>query len=80
MPHNFIRISATTPNPGRRRLEDVETICRNHHGHVEFFGFDAEVNPNSAFVLVKGGDVDGMMSDLGGFEAKQLFDPSEVQG
>jgi len=73
MPHNFIRISANTPNPGRRQRGDVESICARHHGQLEYLWFDDDQSPTYAYALVDGGDVDGMMSDLHGQEVIRLF-------
>ena len=74
MPHNFIRINAVTPNPGRRTRQQVEPICARHHGKFEYLWFDDESDPTYAYVLVKDGDVDGMMQDLHGQEVIRLFD------
>ena len=74
MPHNFMRINAVTPNPGRRRREDVESICKRHHGQLENLWFDDQADPSYAYVLVKDGDVDGMLQDLHGQELLRLFE------
>ena len=73
MPHNFIRTSAKTPNPGRRQSADVEAICARHHGKFEYLWFDDPNSPTYAYVLVDGGDVDGMMADLPGQQLIRLF-------
>ena len=74
MPHNFIRTSANTPNPGRRQKDDVAEVCARHHGEFKHLWFDDEHEPAHAYVLVKDGDVDGLMSDLGGQELIRLFE------
>ena len=76
MPHNFIRVSADTPNPGRRKKHDVAAVCAKHHGEFVHLWFDDQDSPTYAYVLVKDGDVDGMMTDLGGQELIRLFEAS----
>ena len=77
MPHNFIRINATTPNPGRRKRKDVDSVCVKHHGKLEHLWFDDASNPSYAYVLVRDGDVVGLMQDLGGQEVVRLFEVNE---
>jgi hypothetical protein len=80
VPHNFIRISANTPNPGLRKPDDVKRICNKHAGTFQCLLFDADTRPQSAYVLVKDGDVDGILAELGGGATVfQYFDPSEVK-
>jgi len=79
MPHNFIKLGATTPNPGRRTAKDVGAICERHHGKLEHLWFDAPDEPVYAYALVDGGDVDGMLQDLGGVSMQRLYDASEVR-
>jgi hypothetical protein len=74
VPHNFIRINAETPNPGRRTREEVEPICEKHHGQFEHLWFDDDAHPRFAYVLVKDGDVDGLLQDLHGQQVIRLFD------
>jgi hypothetical protein len=78
VPHNFIKINATTPNPGRRTRDDVEKVVTGHHGEMDGFWFDDKHQPHSCWVLVRGGDVDGMMADLGGHQMMQLWLEGEV--
>jgi hypothetical protein len=80
VPHNFIKITATTPNPGRRTRDDVDKIVRGHHGELDGLWFDDKRQPHSAWVLVRGGDVDGMMNDLGGHQLMQLWLEGELEG
>lgn len=74
MPHNFMKISPTTPNPGRRTKADVKKICEDHHGTFEYLWFDDPSSPTQAYVLVKDGDLDGMVHDLGAEEVIELYD------
>lgn len=74
MPHNFLKINAATPNPGRRQRADVESVCHKHHGQFEYLWFDDDQDPTYAYVLVKDGDVDGMMQDLHGQQVIRLFE------
>lgn len=73
MPHNFIRISVDTPNPGRRRRRDVEAVCAKHNGSFEYLWFDHDSSPKYAYVLVEDGDVDGIARDLHGQQVITLF-------
>ena len=73
MPHNFIKINATTPNPGLRTRADVERIVAEHHGELDGFWFDDRHAPRSAWVLVRDGDVDGLMADLHGHQLIRLW-------
>lgn len=79
VPHNFIRINAMAPNPGRRTREEVEPICARHHGKFEHLWFDDDRQPNFAYVLVQDGDVDGMLQDLHGHSIIRLFDSGDVK-
>jgi hypothetical protein len=74
VPHNFIKINAVTPNPGLRRSADVEKLCKKNQGTFENLWFDDEDKPTYAYVLVKDGDVEGMLDDLHGHEVIRLFD------
>ncbi len=74
MPHNFVRINAKTPNPGRRTRAEVEPVCKKHHGAFEYLWFDDDQNPTYAYVLVKDGDVDGIMQDLHGQQVIRLYE------
>lgn len=73
MPHNFIRISPDTPNPGRRRRSDVEAVCAKHGGSFEYLWFDDEAAPGSAYVLVEDGDIDAIARELHGQQVIKLF-------
>ena len=80
MPHNFIRISATTPNPGLRNPDEMKRICKNHSGVFQSLLFDADTHPEFAYVLVKDGNVDAMLAELGGGEKVfQYFDHGEMK-
>jgi hypothetical protein len=74
MPHNFIRIAPETPNPGRWTRERVEEITKRHHGVVEHLWFDDPHDPKAAYVLVRDGDIDGLMTDLTGQTLMRLYD------
>lgn len=73
MPHNFIRISVDTPNPGRRRRRDVEAVCAKHRGSFEYLWFDDAESPTSAYVLVEDGDIDAIARELHGQQVIRLF-------
>lgn len=79
MPHNFIKINATTPNPGLRREEDVGEIVRRHHGELVGLWFDDRKGPQHSWVMVRDGNVDGLMIDLHGHQLIQLWLPGEVE-
>ena len=74
MPHNFVKINAMSPNPGLRTRENVEPICKNHQGEFENLWYDGAKNPTYAYVLVKDGDLDGILRDLHGLEVIRLFE------
>jgi hypothetical protein len=80
VPHNFIRITATTPNPGLRKPDDAKRICKKHGGTFQCLLFDADTQPQSAYVLVEGGNVDEILAELGGGATVfQYFDASEMK-
>jgi hypothetical protein len=80
MPHNFIRIDASTPNPGIRKPDDMKRICRKHKGAFQLLLFDADTNPQSAYVMVKGGNIDAILAELGGGETVfQYFEHGEMR-
>ena len=74
MPHNFLRISAETPNPGRRKREHVQQACEKHDAKLEYLWFDDEAAPSYAYVLVKDGDVDKLAQELQGQQVIRLFE------
>jgi hypothetical protein len=74
MPHNFIKIPPATPNPGRWTRSRVEEIVKHHHGKLEYLWFDDPSAPTHAYVLVKDGDIDGLMTDLHGAEVRVLHE------
>jgi hypothetical protein len=74
VPHNFIRIQANTPNPGRWTRDHVKQVCDKHHGKFEYLWFDDQDNPTTGYVLVKDGDVDGLVADLKAHEVIQLHE------
>lgn len=78
MPHNFIKIKADTPNPGRRTREGVARVVESHKGEFVNLWFDDRKNPEHAYVLVRGGNVDGMMADFPGHKVTQLWLENEV--
>ena len=73
MPHNFVKINAMSPNPGLRTRENVEPICKTHHGKFENLWYDGAQNPTYAYLLVKDGDLDGILRDLHALEVTVLF-------
>ena len=68
MPHNFVKITAMTPNPGRWTRARRKTTCERHHGTLEYLWFDEPKNPTYAYVLVKDGDLNGLLQDLHALE------------
>jgi hypothetical protein len=72
MPHNFIRISAATPNPGRRTRGQVAQACQRHNATLEYLWFDGD----TAYVLVKDGDVDQLAAELQAHQVINLGDPA----
>jgi hypothetical protein len=74
VPHYFVQMAATTPNPGRWTRARIEEIVGRHHGIVEHLWFDDAADPSRAYVLVQDGDVDGFMVDLRGHEVTHLYE------
>ena len=74
MPHNFIKLPPATPNPGRWTRSSVEAIVTKHHGHLEYLWFDDPARPEHAYVLVRDGNLDGLMTDLHGHEVQVLHE------
>jgi hypothetical protein len=79
VPHNFIRISADTPNPGRRKEKDVKAICEKNQGVFGCLLFDDDTNPEFAYVLVKNGKLDEIVAALGGTRIETYFDCDELK-
>lgn len=77
MPHNFVKINVTSPNPGRRTRANVDPICRKHHATLEYLWFDDDEDPTFAYVLVKDGDIDGIMQDLHAHQVVRLFEVTD---
>jgi hypothetical protein len=64
MPHSFIQVSPTSPNPGRLMRTRVEEVCSRHNAKLEHFWHDDPANPSVGYILVEGGDIDGLSADL----------------
>ena len=64
MPHFFITLEASTPNPGPRKRSHVEEACGRHRGKLEHFWHDDPANPKTAYLLVENGDVDALSKEL----------------
>jgi hypothetical protein len=76
MPHFFIKIFPTSPNPGRWTRAGIVEVCSRHHGTVEHFWHDDPANPGTAYVLVQNGDPDAMAADLHAHETLTLHHPA----
>ena len=74
MPHNFVKTPPGPPNPGRWSRGRVDEIVKRHHGTLVGLFFDDPTNPTHAYVLVKDGNVDGLMADLHGHEVQVLHE------
>jgi hypothetical protein len=74
VPHNFIKTAPKTPNPGPWTHARVNEIAARHHGVLEHLWFDDPHDPTAAYVLIKDGDVDGLMADLNGQVLTRLYD------
>ena len=64
MPHFFITTNALTPNPGRLTRQRASEVCSRHHGKLAHFWHDDPANPQTAYILVEDGDLDGLLQDL----------------
>jgi hypothetical protein len=74
VPHNFIKTAPKTPNPGPWTHARVDEIAKRHHGTLVHLWFDDPHEPTAAYVLIKDGDLDGLMSDLNGQVLIRLYD------
>ncbi len=74
MPHNFVKITAKTPNPGLRTRAKVKAACKKHKVTFENLWFDDVKNPTYAYVLFEGGDLEGILAELHGLEVIRLDD------
>jgi hypothetical protein len=72
MPHYFIKLSATTPNPAPLKRERVAEACQRHNGKLEYYWHDDPVNPVVGYVLVEEGDIDGLSAELAAHEVVTL--------
>jgi phenolic acid decarboxylase len=77
MPHNFIRMSPESPNPGRWTREQVKSVCERHEGTLEHVWHEPGKTPKAAYVLVKDGDVQGMLEE---FNAEYVIRLVEING
>jgi hypothetical protein len=64
MPHFFITMGVSSPNPGRWTRAQVEEVCGQHHGKLENFWHDDRANPTTAYLLVENGDLDALSEEL----------------
>ena len=46
----------------------MKRICKKHSGAFQCLLFDADTHPQSAYVLVKDGNVEAILAELGGGE------------
>jgi hypothetical protein len=79
VPHNFVKINAVTSNPGRRTCAEVASACERHGGTFERLWFDDPDDPTFAYVLVKDGNLDGILDALRGREVLRLFEAEEIE-
>ncbi len=64
MPHYFIKLSPTTPNPGPLTRDHVAEVCRRHNARLEHYWHDDPVNPSVGYILVEEGDIDGLSAEV----------------
>ena len=64
MPHFFIKVSPSSPNPGRLVRSRVEAVCRRHNAKLEHYWHDDPANPSVGYILVEEGDLAGLSADL----------------
>jgi hypothetical protein len=74
VPHNFIKMQPTTPNPGRWTKDRVKQICDKHQGKLEYLWFDDKDNPTVGYALVKDGNAQGMAAELKAHEVIELHE------
>ena len=76
MPHFFIKVPPTSPNPGPWTRARVQEVCSRHDGTLEHFWHDDPANPGAAYVLVQNGDPKGMAADLHADDTLTLHRPA----
>ena len=69
MPHNFIRIQSTTPNPGPWKHGRLEALCRHHKCTLEHAWAKQGGESAVRYVLVRYGDtpesnIEGLIAEL----------------
>jgi hypothetical protein len=64
MPHFFIQVSPSTPNPGPLKRTRVEEVCKKHNAKLEHYWHDDPENPTVGYILVEEGNLDGLRADL----------------
>lgn len=74
MPHFFIKTNVDSPNPGRWTHGRAQEICARHHGRLENVWYDDANAPQTAYVLVENGDLDGLSTDFHATEVTTLHD------
>jgi hypothetical protein len=72
MPHYFIKLSPTTPNPGPLTRDHVAEVCRRHNAMLEHYWHDDPVNPAVGYILVEEGDIDGLSAEVAAHEVLTL--------
>jgi hypothetical protein len=77
MPHMFIQVSPSSPNPGRLKRTHVEEICNRHKAKLEHYWHDDPANPTVGYILVEGGDINGLSADLDVRDVVTLHRPTE---
>lgn len=72
MPHYFIKLNATTPNPGPLKRDRVAEVCRRHNAKLEHYWHDDPADPVVGYVLVEEGDINELSAELAAHEVVTL--------
>jgi hypothetical protein len=80
MPHNFIKLPPTTPNPGPWTREKLEGLCTKHGCRLEHAWSERHGESAHRYVLVEyggpAGNMKGLHDELGAEEVVELYEPA----
>jgi hypothetical protein len=79
MPHNFIKLPPTTPNPGPWTREKLEGLCTKHGCRLEHAWSERRGESGHRYVLVEHSepsDMKGLHDALGAEEVVELYEPA----
>ena len=79
MPHNFIRLQPTTPNPGPWKRGPLQALCAHHKCALEYAWAEQSGQSAVRHVLVRYGDtpesdIKGLIAELQPEEVVELYE------